>query len=339
MLGLSWNKLTDIIKTVKPYRGTTNRYPLANRAHNTKNFYVEKIDGEQVCRITYGTGYKEIFITKEVYDTDPVKYHDRSAWVLDPDKTYCRYEPYPHELGVLRSDNTFEFTANHYGQGDNLLLSSYSEGCFRRSSRHGGMIYSQTYYSNNKVFHPIFKGLRVYCDTMRPHKDSVYKVIGKKVNRKKSNAFLKHYEDFYKINEVMLKTIPYNNYIEIAREIVKTMDFKNDQWRLRDENLQQMLDFAHSNMKDAPLDAGIAFALAYDIKSIYQRTHLDKLYWANSELNPETIFTVLKRKLNHEFFLSNPSVMTLVEHKMGERYPANHWGVDIYVDNKRVEQY
>ena len=51
MLALSWNRLTDITKAQKPYRGTTNRYPVGSRTQNTKNFYVDEIDGEKVYRI------------------------------------------------------------------------------------------------------------------------------------------------------------------------------------------------------------------------------------------------------------------------------------------------
>ena len=45
MIGLSWDRLTDITKSEKPYRGSSNRYPVGNRRHNLKCFYVEELDG------------------------------------------------------------------------------------------------------------------------------------------------------------------------------------------------------------------------------------------------------------------------------------------------------
>mgnify|MGYP003336381426 FL=1 len=45
MKALTWARLTDITKTVKPYRGTTNRYPIGDRRHNHKDFVVEERDG------------------------------------------------------------------------------------------------------------------------------------------------------------------------------------------------------------------------------------------------------------------------------------------------------
>ena len=73
MKALDWNRLTEITKNVKPYRNSTNRYPVADRRHNTKCFYVKEIDGEIVYEITYGYKYLEHFHTKEEYLEDKKK--------------------------------------------------------------------------------------------------------------------------------------------------------------------------------------------------------------------------------------------------------------------------
>ena len=339
MKALSWNRLTDITKTKKPYRGTTDRYPVGDRKHNTKNFYVDEIDGEKVYRITYGTYHREHFVTKEVYDAEPDKYHERT-WASTDEERYCYYEPIPNELGVVRSDNTFEFTAKHgYGQGHNSVISSWSIGFFCNSSRHGGMIYRD---NSRSIFHPIFKGMRLEIETMQPHKDSIYQVVGKRVNRKEGKEFLKQYEDFYKVNEVMLKAMDYKSYMETASDVVNSLEISTDHWGVHEGERKKLITYAESCINSAPLDAGVAFALAYDIKDIWSRVRaflgVGNSYYSR-EMELELIFTNLKRKLNNELYRKNPTVMNLVEHQMGSLYPASQWGIDIYVNGKEVEQY
>jgi hypothetical protein len=339
MYGLSWNRLTDITKAQKPYRGTTDRYPIGDRKHNTKNFYVSEINGEKVYRITYGTRHIEHYVTKEAHDAEPDKYHERT-WEDDETKRYCFYEPVPYELGVVRSDNTFEFTGVHgYGQGNNSVISSWSRGLFYSSSRHGGMVYRD---NSRGIFHPIFKGMRLEIETMQPHKDSVYKAVGKRVNRKEGKEFLKRYEDFYKINEVMLKAMDYKAYMEVACDVVNSLEINKDYWQLHGKECDKLIEYAESCVNSAPLDAGVAFALAYDVKDVWSRVRavsgVGHGYYSR-EMELESIFTNLKRKLNNELYRKNPSVMKLVEYPMGSLYPASQWGVDIYVNGKEVEQY
>ena len=40
---VSYERLSNIVASgVKPFRGTTNRYPIGSRQQNTKCFYVDK---------------------------------------------------------------------------------------------------------------------------------------------------------------------------------------------------------------------------------------------------------------------------------------------------------
>ena len=210
MKALEWDRLTNISKTVKPYRGTTNRFPIDKRTHNTKCFYVEERNGEQVYVITYGFRHNEHYHTKAEYEANPSRIHHRQ-WEEDESKMYVSYTPVPRELGIVRSDNTFEFTAPYYGQGDNQIMTMWSRGTFFRSSRHGGMV-----YRSNSSFHPIFKGMKVDCDTVMPAEGSEYKVVGKRVSRKDAKEFLSGYDGFYKVNEVMFKAMEYKNFMDLS---------------------------------------------------------------------------------------------------------------------------
>ena len=90
MKALEWDRLTNISKTVKPYRGTTNRFPIDKRTHNTKCFYVEERNGEQVYVITYGFRHNEHYHTKEEYEANKGKIHCRE-WETDECQKYVTY--------------------------------------------------------------------------------------------------------------------------------------------------------------------------------------------------------------------------------------------------------
>jgi hypothetical protein len=216
MRALAWDRLTEISVSQKPYRGTTNRYPIGKRTHNHKDFVIEERNGEQVYVIRYGYGWKTHEHTEQEYLANQGNIHKRDHNGVT---TYESYSSVPSEIGIVRSDNTFEFTSMYYGQGDNMILSSWSRGYFARSSRHGGMIYRG---GNGDVFHPIFKGMRVDCETMMPHKDSQYQVVGKRVSRKDAKEFLTRYADFYKVNEVMLKAMEWKGYMETGLDVMKS---------------------------------------------------------------------------------------------------------------------
>ena len=68
MKGLSYARLERITQTEKPYRGTTDRYPVGNRRHNLKNFFVREENGVKVFDVTYGTRFKSHPLTKKEFD-------------------------------------------------------------------------------------------------------------------------------------------------------------------------------------------------------------------------------------------------------------------------------
>ena len=334
MKALEWDRLTNITKSQKPYRGTTNRFPIGDRRHNTKDFISEERNGEQVYVIRYGFNWKEHEHTKEEWLANPSSIHERN-W--NGECKYVSYTSIPRELGIVRSDNTFEFTASGYGQGDNMILSNWARGWFMRSSRHGGMV-----YRGGDVFHPIFKGMRINCDTMLPHEGSQYKVVGKRVSRKDAKEFLSRYADFYQVNEVMLKTMEWKGFMETANDVIISLDLSLDTWGLAYENKEKLIEFAEKNLNDAPLDAGIAFCLAHDVQNLYSRVRAfngNGSSYYNREVELDVIFANLKRKLNKELYKRNPSVMKLTEYVPNEAYPPSEWGVDVYVNGAEVEQY
>lgn len=335
MRALTWERLTNITNTQKPYRGTTNRFPVGDRRHSTKDFISEERNGELVYVIRYGTSWDSVQHTKEEFLAD--QDNNINERTYDGKTEYVRYVSSPRELGIVRSDNTFEFVSRYYGQGDNQIMSNWSKGYFMRSSRHGGMVYME----RDSIFHPIFKGMRVDCDTMMPHKDSQYKVVGKRVSRKDAKEFLTRYADFYKINEVMLKTMEWKGFMETGLDVMKSLNINTDTWSLDDNQRDALIKFADENLNTSPLDAGMAFTLAYDVMNTYARVRAfngDGASYYTQEVELDLVFANLKRKLNKELYRRNPSVMKLTEYVPHEIYPASEWGVDVFVNGVEVEQ-
>jgi hypothetical protein len=273
----------------------------------------------------------------EEWKANPTMIHE-NTWQDDPSMRYTSHPRSPRVLGIVRSDNTFEFTANGYGQGDNMMLTSWSYGYFMRSSRHGGMIYKQR---GNDVFHPIFKGMRINCETMQPHKDSEYQVIGRRVDRREAKEYLKGYEDFYKINETMLKAMDYKVFLETAIDVAKSNGVGFDNWCLSSGECEKLEKFALDNMETAPLDSCVAFALIYEINNMYRRAKhvVNGSSYHLVDLELPVTFSNIKRRLNKELYRKNPTVMKPIEYTMGEYYPPSEWGIDILVNGKEVEQY
>jgi len=342
MKGLDYNRLMGITKSEKPYRGTTNRFPVGNRRHNTKDFIVDTLDGDTVFRVRYGFNYTYKYHTKEEYDAQQQQMYARD-WVQDdnPEKYYSVHAV-PNVLGIVRPDNTFEFTMEESGgQGSNSVMSTWSRGFFQRSVRHGGMIYREGYGSASNRFHAVFKGLRVYIDDMRPHESSQYSVFTKQVDRRKTKEFLKPYEDFFKITETMSKSMEQKDIVGIAVEILTEVDYDFSKWWRNNEDQTRLVGIAESYMKDRPLDAMLLFCVAHDINDLGRKVRAEKNgnTYGYHITESDTLYTNFRRKLGKELYAKNPDVFAEVEHTGGTQYPQSSWGTRVICNGIEVEQY
>jgi hypothetical protein len=344
MQGLNYTRLNSISNSVSPYRGSLNRFPIGSRRHNTKYFLVRNDEGERVFDIVHGSNWKHITLTKTEYDESAKKGMPRLNSYQSQDGTweYYRYEVYPNILGVVRPDNTFEFTANQYGQGERGILSTYGHGELSTDSRRGGMIWRGSQggkLRNDKTRGaiPIYKGLRVDCETMQPTKPIT--VIGRKVDRKVGKDLLAGYKDFYAITEVMTKAMDYEVFVKTTAEVVKEHhDGDGSAW-----HWQAFKAKADTLVHTAPLDAAILYIMGWDIGSMRWnlRRFLDTQHSRHSahEDTPHTMFLNLKRRLNKEIYKANDGVFKKVEYTNGEMFPPSEWGYTVMVDGVEVEQY
>jgi hypothetical protein len=322
MNGLSYARLEQITKVEKPYRGTTDRYPVGNRRHNHKNFFVREENGVKVFDVTYGTRHKSHHCTKEEFDAaeatgkNNIYKHDYSDRI-----EYLRYEVVPFRVGTVYPEGYFQFNGeSYYGQGDRAFLSDCSNGWFLNDSRKGGMVWT---FGHREFYRciPIFKNMRVSTKDNFDVLDD-YAVVGKKVNRKVGKDILAGYESFYKTAETMCKAMSRELFLEIAKEVI-------------DENKDKYFEAAEARRDKAPLDAMILYAMALDVGKIdAQIMHPS---WYQSE--PHEIFCNLKRSMNKRIYKEHPEVFISVRYGKGEKYPASIWGYEVEVNGEIVQQY
>ena len=342
MQALNYKRLNSISNSVSPYRGSVNRFPIGNRRHNNKYFLVGEENGERVFNIVHGTHWNHITLTKQEHDELVKQGASKIHCYQEHDGTwsYYKYDVKPNILGVVRPDNTFEFTGGRYGQGDRGILSSYGHGYLCTDSRRGGMTWWGKLNGNGeRSVIPIYHGMRVDCETMQPTKPIT--VIGRKVDRKVGKTLLAQYADFYTTTEVMTKAMNYDVFVKTMVEVVAehmSEDGKHGSW-----HWQTCKDKADALIDSAPLDAAMLYILGWDIGSM--RWNLRRFLDINAsrysahEDEPHDMFVNLKRRLNKEIYKANDGVFKKVEYTNGEIYPPSEWGYTVMVDGQEVKQY
>jgi hypothetical protein len=326
MNGLSYARLEQIMKVEKPYRGTTDRYPVGNRRHNHKNFFVREENGVKVFDVTYGTRHKSHYHTKEEFDAMGGETSDNNnifKYDYGDRIEYIRYEVVPYRVGTVYPEGYFQFNGEYYyGQGDRAFLSDCSNGWFANDSRRGGMIWT---FGHREFYRcvPIFKNMRVDVTTRNNFEVlDDYAVVGKKVNRKVGKDLLAGYEAFYKTAETMCKAMSRELFLDTAKELIN-------------ENKDKHFEVAEALRDRAPLDAMIFYALALDVGKIdAQIMHPN---WYQSE--PHEIFCNLKRHMNKRIYKEHPEVFIPVRYGKGEKYPPSIWGYEVEVNGETVQQY
>jgi len=323
MINLSYARLKRISLSEKPYRGSTNRFPLYGRRQNNKYFLVDEENGETIFRVMYGWQYKQKPITTEEYAVFEKNgknvYHDKVA------NTYALWHRIPCEMGVVRSDNTFEFTATGggYYQGARGFLSDACYGYFSNDSRRGGMVFRGA----NK-FYPIHEGMRVDIKTMKPTKDIT--IIGKSVDRKASKKLMAKHQDFFKIVETMCKAMTLESWLDTAKTIYLEHEVEH---KLTTETLM----LAEAMKSSAPIDALVLYALGMDINGFRWKIK-NPSSWHHHKDAIET-FNAMKASLCKQIYRENEDTFKTVTYEMGKVYPPNEWGYTLMVDGVEVEQY
>ena len=346
---INYAALTNVMRSQKPYRGSINRYPLVNRRHSSRFFLYETTDdGEPYMRIINGYNYNRHEITKEEYEAnaypdtskDPVRIWNKGKYTNTGKYVYHRYEKVPYEIGIVRPDNSFEFTRKSYYQGDMMFMTKLNKGYFCRDSRRGGMIYANR---RTNMMYPIFTGMRIDCDLMTPEPSKKYELLGMRVNRKAGKELLKSYEDFLLTAKPMMKVLSQQTFFDIGVEVMKAYPDWESSYYLQDEIKQSLKEYFHQHKNDSPLDAAAAFCIVngtHGIRDYYsnmRQVSINQAIFGNDQ-TAEMYYDPMKRLLTKQLYKDNHGVMRTVSYEFGQVYPPSEWGYTVLVDGIEVNQ-
>jgi hypothetical protein len=325
----AYQQLTDITKIQKPYRMSTNRYPLYHRTQNTKYFLAQERNDAIEYDIVYGVRHVWEELTEEEFNLEKLenpndktlKWYQIPQYKLKNDgvtREFGRFSQQLNVLGTVYPDNTFKFVKDSYNQGDRLLLNNMLKCELCLDTRRGGMTYQKWHSSTEFVFHPIYKNFILDLSTS----DAVvpYEVTSFKVNRKESKKLLQKYEDFFKVTEVMCKAITPEMFSQTGVEIFA---------EIRQNTAEENYLLAELLVNTSPMDALFTYAAAFKVRAIY---HLE--YYSgnrNAELSPDEVFQAVKRNLKDRLYKANPQIFKTVSHPMGGRYPPSVWGNRVHI--------
>lgn len=375
MQKLNYNRLLKIVQTEKPYaRRDTVDYPVLERKHSYKTFTPRLENGVTVFDIVYGTRTQREEILNAEHERDAkangyqVFVEPNKNGVMNTDRSRFYYPKYPNILGIVRPDNTFEFTAKELHQGSSgYLAQMFSRDDFvyayiNTSSRHGGVImraqpYQTTKDNNNRIFHPVFRGLRFNTKTLEPHESSRYEVNVYRVNRKASKDYMLRYETLFKVTETMMKAMDQEHFYRAVFEILFAVrpdveeGFKGLYYycSFNETERKVLTDKAEELMESAPFDSFVLYGLGANattplssnsLRTVYQRLILKQNPgYYDAMRDPVVVYEALKRRFTKDIYSANPEVMKKVRHESGKTYPPSTWGISILVNNKEVEQY
>lgn len=366
---LSYERLSQIVKDTKPYRNAPNRYPLMRRAHGYKCFYVEK---DAQGNDEYHISYQYTYVEKAIPEKEAKELIAKNNWVnnrlLSNGSTeYFLWERHRHILGIVRSDNTFEYTANSLHQGDRMFLTWANDGEVVSSVRHGGTIYREyerdlskpqkgyynyrgetifrTVFWKNTVTIPLFKGQRMDICTNKSVIN--YEVHTPYVNRKRSKEILSEHINDLNFAEIMVKTMSKEVFISEMQEVYDKVFADMKQRPLsrgsRDSEADEragnkMLRYAKENLTTNFYESMYAMMMGLGIADSWNIVSGTSYYYSASFLNPHEYFKALKTKLTRQLNIDKGALDTKV-HKPNEVYPSSTWDIKILVDGKEVKCY
>jgi len=339
---LDYARLERITTVEKPYRKSTNRYPLENRKCSYKYFIEEQLDGEKVYAIVYGHKYEQEPITIEEYNADIA--NSKNSHIDTVTKTYYRYRKVPNKIGIVHPDNTFEFITDFkIGLGQGVRI-HFNNGWFRygtnlkSSTKHGGVIVTFG-YGADAITHPVFKGLRISLDTGEAHSSCKYEVHRKIAIRKKVNELCKPYKKPLDTALLMLNNMTKETVVAFIREEVASK--RDTDSSIPKEEIQK----AKNSMIDTPIDS--LLLLAYEWATSYGFRYMiespdnnSSRSWVYDNFSVNTCMLSVIKKFKRDLCESNSmTILTEEVSQAGDVYKSSEWGVDVRVNNQLVQQY
>jgi hypothetical protein len=337
---LNYENLKRITETQKPYRGTTDKYPFADRNHNYKYFYPREVNGE----IEYHVGYyhkwesetmpTEEFNAKKASMTklELKKWREELRWDSDSSQTkstgyYIKDNKNPKIDLIVRSDNTVEVVTDNFHQGMRMIFSAwnYANGVFQSSVGHGGIVYRRR-DNGVDITIPIFKHIRFNMDTMAIHESSKYLATYKTVDRKLSKEAMNIYQDKLNGAYAFITCMDRESFNQDRDEVIAELMPNNvSQWwgkSTRDD----ALELADKILLDKPVESIYLFMKAFNVG-----------YYMSSIAHPSDWIKTFKKKFAKHIHVKHDTFSREYLTHL-ENFKSSPWKIDITINGKMVER-
>lgn len=313
---INYHNMLSTVKHQPPYRNSGNAYPLGDRKYSARHFRKED-DGS--FSVWYSNREKtDQFVTGTTPEAE--KRHENYM-------KNCR-------LGVVRPDNSFEFVATLYEQGENMMLSEGLAGHLYNDVTRGGLMFTK-----GKFTHPVFTGLRIDCRSGKAITE--YKIFRKILDRKKANEHMKQYAEFLRVGPVMYLIMSDRGITEVYDDLYA--EYGRDNFaKIGDADAVRMVK--EGRYVDAVCALGMKnhWGVVYDAR---QRA----IARASGQPVPESLFKLYSRlrevtvnRVKKEFrtaaVTEENSLFEYQELEVGHKPPSSKWEYKITVNGEPVKR-
>ena len=332
MARLDYKSLASRVRSTDPYRGTM-RYPMEMRSNRQNIFELVETENDVEFHVSHGYRYKETEISEARYK---LLEGVRGAKVFKKEHSHTEFDFYtmdisPRVLCVVRSDNTLEYVANSFYQGDNMKMTDWMGGYQYDSYKMSGTAYNN-YRGGN---FPIFKGLRINQETHDPVGMNV-QVFRRTVNRKKSKELMLAYKEAFKSPDALLKCMNTETMLVSVKDIldektegenyVSTSEYFKlaEEAFANKENFEAVILYAMS-MQIAGFNGwAINNYLAGQTRSYYRMTEPNRVV--------STLITSLSKRLYKEHKPFDEEEVSF------KNVQGSQWGIRVVVDGVEVNR-
>lgn len=317
---ISYDNLSRRVKTDKPYKDSANAYPLGERRYSDRHFRSEP-DG------TFSIWYAD----RELVD-------NRYGRINDKTTLYKNNEDYyrGRMIGVVHPDNSFEFVSKT-SQGENTLLCHALNAWIHHEKAKGGTVYEKYRIGNSgKLTHPVFRGLRINCDTGEA--TTPYSMFLLKLKRKAASEVMSAYQEFITVFNTMIDSMDDRGIWEVFEDLYKNeAGGDREKWRTLDvSSVKRLID------EKKYVDAGCLFSL--NGKGSHLRWRVEWAMQNEIQSGPQSLSHGWKEQAKREvgtnfrkmILRQHLDVFELIELEAGRPLPTSQWGVEVRVGNQSV---
>lgn len=312
---INYQNLLSTTKHQAPYRDSGNAYPLGDRKYSTRHFRKEADGSFSLWYANRERADRHVTGTEHEGEKRWSDYMENSR------------------IGVVRPDNSFEFTARGYGQGDNMMLSEGLAGHLYNDVTRGGLMLTK-----GRFFHPVFRGLRIDCSSGKAVTD--YKIFRRVLDRKKANEYMKQYDQFKRVGPVMYQSLNDDGIAEVYDDLLNEYGREFD--TLGDVEAMRMV----KEGKYVDAICVFAFKVTPGLKHFAQERARAKadgepLFNRFFHWYPRSRVMTLKR-IKDSFrdiaVAEDESLFDYEELEVGHKPPSSKWAYKITVDGVQVER-